>query len=184
MNNKYLALLLPLFGVIGLLVYKLLHKQVNFDPTNKNDMSTKISKMSDAGKEFIKKWEGKRLNSYDDGSGTWTIGFGHTNGVKQGQSITDNQANLYFDEDIKIFEDFVSKLELDFTQQQFDAVCSLVYNIGEGQFLSSTLYKVLKENLTNYERISAAWSLWIYAGGVILQGLKNRRLDEVKFYFS
>lgn len=185
MRNKYLTWLLPIIGIIGLLVYWWKNKQVKqvSNPVNNQPM-TPIRRMSVAGKNLIKKWEGKRLTAYDDGTGVWTIGYGHTKGVKKGQTITDAQADAYFDEDVRVFEDFVAQLDLSLLQNQFDALCCLIYNIGATQFLRSTLYGVLKETLTDKQRISAAWSMWNMAGGRVLQGLKNRRNDEINFYFS
>jgi len=88
-------------------------------------------------KNFIKGREGLRLKAYLCPAGVWTIGYGHTVGVNMGDTITEEQANKYFDADIKSYSSslirfiYVEKYnELKLTQGMLDALLSLSYNAG------------------------------------------------------
>jgi len=128
---------------------KLTQKQVNatdklisFDQHAVNDMLSIMDQMtvSDFGINLICGFEGKRLTAYDDGVGVWTIGFGTTiypNGqkVKKGDTCTDAQAKQYMQNDLKKFERTVNEaVTVPINQNQFDALVSLIYNIGSGAF--------------------------------------------------
>lgn len=91
-------------------------------------------KTSPKGIQFISSFEGCRLKSYRDPTGTWTIGYGHTVGVMPGQSITMQQALLYLAQDIAGKENYVNKYDsiYHFNQNQFDALVSFCYNCGQG----------------------------------------------------
>ena len=80
---------------------------------------------SQNGINLIKRFEGCRLTSYKCPSGKWTIGYGHTNGVKQGQKITKIKAEEYLKNDLKAFENAVEKMvKVPLNQNQFDALVS------------------------------------------------------------
>ncbi|MBQ5930381.1 MAG: lysozyme, partial [Clostridia bacterium] len=66
-------------------------------------------RISKNGIDLIKKFEGCRLTAYKCPSGIYTIGYGHTSGVKKGQKITQKQAEAYLREDVKKFENGVNK---------------------------------------------------------------------------
>lgn len=100
--------------------------------------------LSKEGAAAIGKHEGLRLDAYQDDAGVWTIGYGHTAGVKPGMVITKDQADKYFIQDTKEFQDSVNRLvKVDVTQAQFDALVSLTFNIGAGRLSKSTLLKKL-----------------------------------------
>lgn len=81
---------------------------------------------------LIKKYEGCRLEAYKCLAGIWTIGYGHTGGIRKGQKITQAQADAYLKEDIPKFEKNVSKYgsKYGWNQNEFDALVSFAYNIG------------------------------------------------------
>ena len=138
--------------------------------------------ISEKGKALIKKYEGLKLSAYKCPAGVWTIGYGHTTGVFEGQKITQKKADEFFDNDIKKFEKIVLELcKVPLTQGQFDALVSLVYNIGKTAFSNSTLLKLL--NQKNYSATAKQFTRWVFANGEKLQGLVKRR-EEEKFLFE
>lgn len=129
-------------------------------------------KLGKAGEEIIKEFEGLKLKAYKCPGGVWTIGWGHTNGVKQGQTITKEQAQQLFDADMKEFENWVNKLvKFKMTQNQFDALVSFTFNLGPGGL--QTLIR--NRNIT---QIADAMLLYNKAGGVVQPGLVRRRKME------
>ena len=135
------------------------------------------------GIEFIKAHEGLRLDAYLCPAGVPTIGYGHTHGVKMGDRITEEQAERLLIGDLAVAERGVNRYGFDLTQNQFDALVSFVYNIGAGNFRSSTLLKRLKDN-PNDPDIEYQFRRWVYGGGKVLPGLVRRRKDEAKLYFN
>lgn len=142
-------------------------------------------KTSEKINSMIKAWEGCRLKAYRCPAGVWTIGYGHTEGVKAGMTITQQQADAMFEEEIEKFEKQVRPLVADvkLTQNQYDALVSLAYNIGVGGLKKSTLLKKVKAN-PNDPSIRTSFMQWIRGGGKILPGLQKRREMEANHYFS
>ena len=146
------------------------------------ELKPSIMKTSASGVDMICGFEGKRLVAYDDGVGVWTIGFGTTvypNGVKvkRGDTCTDAQAKQYMQHDLIKFEKAVNEsVTVPLSQNQFDALVSLAYNIGTGAFAKSTLVKKL--NAGDYNGAAEQFLVWNKAGGKIMQGLVNRRQQE------
>lgn len=99
------------------------------EETGGNEMQT-----SGAGLNLIKSFEGCRLQAYQDSGGVWTIGYGHTNGVLPGQTITQQQAEEFLKQDLKNAEKYVGQYDhiYHFKQYQFDALVSFTYNAGAG----------------------------------------------------
>ena len=89
--------------------------------------------------EKLKSFEGCRLQAYQDAAKVWTIGYGHTKGVRRGDNITQEKAEEYLREDVEEVEGQILALNLNLTQPQFDALVSFVYNVGIGAFKKSTL---------------------------------------------
>lgn len=142
-------------------------------------------KTSEVGLNIIKKWEGLRLSAYPDPAThgePYTIGYGHTSRagppkVTPGMRISNSEASDILKDDLKKFEDAVSKLlKRTPTQSQFDAMVSLTFNIGEGNFKNSTVLR--KFNAGDIEGAAEAFMLFVKAGGKVMQGLVNRRSDE------
>jgi len=140
-------------------------------------------KTSDKGIEFIKRHEGLRLKAYQCPAGVWTIGYGSTGGVRPGDVITEAQAEVKLREDLRTAENEVNRHKLNINQNQFDSLVSFTFNVGSGNFRSSTLLKRIKEN-PNHPDIKNQFNRWIYAGGKVLHGLIKRRAEEAKLYFK
>ncbi len=139
-------------------------------------------KISTNGINMICGFEGLRLKAYDDGVGVWTIGTGTTvypNGVKvkKGDTCTAEQAKTYFKHDLAKFEKTVNEsVIVPLSQNQFDALVSLTYNIGSGAFNNSTLLKKL--NKGDYQGAADQFLVWNKAGGKVMKGLVRRREAE------
>lgn len=139
-------------------------------------------KTSAIGRRLIKTFEGYRSEAYLCPAGLWTIGYGHTSGVQPGDTCTRDEADDFLKEDLRTAENAVNAQNLDLTQAQFDALVSLVFNIGSGAFLNSTLLKLLKNDTVAREAVEDEWKRWKYSGGRELQGLVRRRAAEWSLY--
>lgn len=140
-------------------------------------------KTSPKGIALIKEFEGQRLKAYKCPGGVWTIGYGHTAGVKPGMVITEAQAEEYLKADLIAFERYLNGLGLALNQNQFDALVSFIYNVGTGNFYSSTLLRKVRANPQD-NSIMDEFLRWVYSKGRVLPGLQRRRLAEMKLYFS
>jgi len=101
-------------------------------------------KIGNKGLEMIKHFEGLELKAYQCAAGVWTIGYGHTKDVVEGDIITEEQADEMLVEELKEYENYVNTLvTCDLNQNQFDALVSWVYNLGPANLQASTLLKVL-----------------------------------------
>jgi lysozyme len=142
-------------------------------------------KASDKLISKLKEYEGLRLNAYKCPAGAWTIGYGHTKGVKQGDVITAQQAEQYLREDLYSFEQGVIVLagqkKFSMTQGQFDALVDFAYNLGLGTLRSSTLVRRIAAG-AGLEVIQAEFKKWVRAGGKVLPGLVRRREWEAQRY--
>jgi lysozyme len=144
--------------------------------------------INEAGLDMIKRFEGCELTAYQDVAGIWTIGYGHTLGVAAGMVYTQAQANQALASDLLSTETYVDTAvaAVNTTDNQFSAMVSLTYNIGVGNFASST---VLREHLAGQTQKAAdAFLLWDKAtiNGVlqVVQGLVNRRTAERALYLT
>jgi len=136
---------------------------------------------SDAGVDHLKKWEGVELEAYQDTGGVWTIGVGHTRGVTEGMTITEDQAEAFLRQDIGWAEAVVDRyVKVPLTQSQYDILVSFAFNVGEGQFRTSTLLRKL--NAGNYDAVPRQLLRWTYDNGEYIQGLKNRRIAEAAMW--
>jgi len=132
---------------------------------------------------IIRQFEGLRLRSYQCQAGIWTIGYGHTQGVRHGQTITQSQAEEYLHQDVARTEHCINIWHLDLNQNQFDALVSLVFNIGPTHFAQSTLLKKLKID-PNDPTIPAEFGRWIHVNKQPNEGLRRRREQEAKLYIE
>ena len=138
---------------------------------------------SESGIKFIRDHEGCVLTAYQDGGGVWTIGVGHTRGVKAGQVITQAQADAFLEDDIAPVEACInSAVSVVLNQNQFDALASFTFNVGESAFKNSTLLKKL--NSGDYRGAADQFTRWVYDNNVFVQGLYNRRVDEKALFLS
>lgn len=103
-------------------------------------------KFSALGIGTLKEIEGCKLEAYQDIKGVWTIAFGHTKGVKEGDVVTYAEAVKLLYEDLAVSEAEVNSYCLDINQNQYDALVIFDYNIGGSQFATSTLLKKAKVN--------------------------------------
>ena len=134
-------------------------------------------KISEEGKALIKKFEGCKLESYRCSADVSTIGFGHTKGVSDGDSCTQDEADQMLTEDLEEFEGYVDKLvTLDLEQNQFDALVAWTFNLGPTNLKSSTMLQVLNEGKKS--EVPFQMKRWNKAGGKVLQGLVRRREAE------
>lgn len=133
--------------------------------------------ISEKGLRLIKNFEGCRLTAYKCSAGVWTIGWGHTAGVKQGMTITQKQANDMLKTDLVVYENHVKSLKREFNQNEFDALVSFCYNCGIGSL------KTLCKNRTNAQ-IAEALLLYNKAGGRVLEGLNRRRKAERELFLG
>lgn len=141
-------------------------------------------KISAAGIELLKQFEGCRLTAYQDSVGVWTIGFGTTAGVKEGQTISQVKAEEYLRSDLAIFEKAVTEsLKVPVNQNQFDALVSFTYNVGVSAFRSSTLLNLINEK-TDKKVVAAEFSKWVKAGNQTLPGLVSRRKAESELFLK
>lgn len=134
-------------------------------------------KSSDTLINFIKRTEGCRLTAYQDSVGVWTIGYGHTQGVRRGDRITQQQADDFLRGDLSRFEAIAAKTPGVRTQGQFDAVADFCYNCGPGNFQNSTLRRFITSGRKDWE-IQKEFLKWTRAGGKELGGLVSRRVWE------
>lgn len=143
-------------------------------------------RISNKGRDFIKGFEALRLVAYPDpgtGGKPWTIGWGHTKGVKQGDRITQEQAEQFISDDLAVFELTVnSAIKRPMTQNQFDAMVSLAFNIGGSAFAGSTLVK--KFNAGDAKGAADEFPKWKNSGGKVMPGLVKRRAAERETFLS
>lgn len=141
--------------------------------------------ISSAGLDsLVKRFEGLSLKAYPDPATKgipYTIGYGHTGGVKPTDTCTLEEACNFLATDIKSAERSVSTLvSAPLNQFQFDALVSFVFNIGEPKFRVSTLLS--KVNGKDYEGASKEFVKWKMAAGKVMNGLLRRREAEAKWF--
>ena len=136
-------------------------------------------KTSSKGVSLIKSFEGCRLKAYKCPAGVWTIGYGHTAGVIEGDTITQEQADEYLRNDLAKYEKAVLNYDgiYHFNQNQFDALVSFTYNCGVGNLKNLT-----QNGKRTLAQISVKILLYNKAGGVVLRGLQRRRAAEKELF--
>lgn len=145
-------------------------------------------KLSTAGLDLIKEFEGYHTRQPDGSAkaylcpaGVWTIGWGCTEGVKEGMTVTAEQATAMLATEMAKHEAAVERLvKVPLTQGQFDALVSFSYNVGAAALEGSTLLKLL--NAGDYAGAKGQFSRWTKAGGVELAGLVRRRAREAEVF--
>jgi lysozyme len=147
-------------------------------------------KTSQTGIDLIKSFEGLELTAYKCPAGIVTIGYGSTyypdkSPIKMGDKLKDKiAAEELLKATLLTFESTINGLFYNITlkQNQFDALVSLVFNIGPNAFAASTLLKKAKVN-PNDKSIEIEFNRWVNGGGKKLPGLIRRRKAESKLYF-
>ncbi len=140
--------------------------------------------ISDRGTELVAKYEGCRLEAYKCPAGVWTIGYGHTAGVSQGDRLPSQEAaRALLKEDLKKYGDHVNScvkkglITFPINQNQFDALTSFCYNCGNGN---------LQKLVSGRDAATIAEKLLLYnkGGGKVLPGLVRRRKEERALFLS
>jgi lysozyme len=132
------------------------------------------------GRKMIEGFEALRLEAYKDAVGVWTIGYGHTGDVKQGDKITEHQADAIMTVDLDRFEKAISVLCPGANQNQFDAMVSLAFNVGINAFSRSQLLAFAKAG--KFDDAAAQFMRWTLTAGKVLPGLVKRRAAERKLF--
>ena len=141
-------------------------------------------KISNQGIDFICRCEELKLEAYKDIKGIWTIGYGHTgHEVKFKMTITKEQAEEYLAKDLAIAEKALTPIK-NLTQYEYDALVSLVFNIGTTKFKNSTIRRLLLQG--NKDLAANQFKVWnkvtIGNDKVVSNGLVNRRAKETKLF--
>lgn len=152
--------------------------------------------MSEHGLGLLQEWEGFELKVYKDSAGLPTIGVGHlltkselTSGkivingvpVQYSDGLTNEQALDLLSQDVKPAAQAVNGgVKVTLTQNQFDALVSFTFNVGVGAFTASTLLKVL--NQQQFAEVPNQLLRWVRSGGQVMQGLLNRRNNEISLW--
>ena len=138
-------------------------------------------KTSQRGINLIKQFEGVRLTAYKCPAGVYTIGYGHTRGVKRGMKITEEEASAYLTADLLNSEKAVERYDsvYHWNQNEFDALVSFTFNCG-----AANLRALLRNGRRNRTQIAATLPLYRKAGGKVLKGLERRRAAEKALFLE
>ena len=146
---------------------------------------TEPTRTSQDGIDLIKSFEGLRLESYYCSSNVLTIGYGHTNGVYEGQVITEQDAEELLRKDLMWFEQEVSRLILPkLTQHEFDAIVSFAFNVGSGALSDSTFCRRMNAGENKAKCFREEFPKWVNGPNGPLPGLVRRRDAEVELATS
>lgn len=142
----------------------------------------KNMRISREGINLIKWFEGYREREYLDSAGKRTIGYGHLiRKSERFEKLTKEEAEKILLRDLEIAEKAIKEnVKVELNQRQYDALISLVYNIGVNNFLKSTLLKKL--NSGDYNGAGMEFKKWVYAGGKKIRGLEKRREKEKELF--
>ena len=138
-------------------------------------------KTSQRGINLIKQFEGVRLTAYKCPAGVYTIGYGHTRGVKRGMKITEEEASAYLTDDLLNSEKAVERYDsvYHWNQNEFDALVSFTFNCG-----AANLRSLLRNGRRNRSQIAETLPLYRKAGGKVLKGLERRRAAEKALFLE
>lgn len=135
--------------------------------------------VSNNGYRLIKSFEGLRLIAYRCPAGKWTIGYGHTRGVKKGMYISEGVAQHFLIEDVQRVEPVIQRYDKKYhwTQNEFDALASFAFNCGTGN-----LHKLLGYGTRSKQVIAQKLLSYNKANRRVLPGLVRRREAEQKMF--
>lgn len=142
-------------------------------------------KLGPRGETLIKSYERLRLQAYKAAphETVWTIGWGHTRGVRQGDVITEEQAHLHFLDDVLPLEAALMLVRAPLTPSMTDALISLMFNCGKGAIArGTTIAHALDDR--DYFAAWRAFALWTRGGGQHMLGLARRRATEMTLFFE
>lgn len=127
--------------------------------------------------DLIKKYEGFSARPYKCPAGVLTIGYGRTIDVRPYEITTEEAETIWLDKYVKTIADQILALvNVELSNNQICALIDFVYNLGIGNFKSSTLLR--KINQGDFSAAANEFLKWNKAGGIVLKGLENRRIAE------
>lgn len=134
--------------------------------------------------DLVKNFEGKYLKTYRCPAGVLTIGYGHTGAdVTLGMVITEQEAEILLQNDLTHAASVVARMvHIDLDANQFGALASFVFNVGEGAFQNSTMLRDI--NAGNFDDAAQQFGRWVHGGGNVLPGLVRRRDAERMLFLS
>lgn len=136
---------------------------------------------TDAALAVIRRYEGLRLTSYRCPAGKWTVGYGHTQDVRPGMTISPSEAEALLHEDAEVAADSVRRIvKVPLKQHEFDALVSFLFNIGEGRLTDTNTLRLLNEG--RREAFLNMHGRWVRSNGKVLPGLISRREAEAKLF--
>ncbi|MGM9993291.1 MAG: lysozyme [Candidatus Avigastranaerophilus sp.] len=158
-----------------LLNYKNIANWGEYNSTFSDDLKEKL-------KQFLRKEEGLKLKAYKIGKDVWTIGYGHTQGVKAGDQITKEKAEELLEQDINEHIKQLKIIEVPLSDNQKIAMASLAFNLGGTKFRRKDLIKYI--NNGDYENVAKEFGLIVYSANGKDAGLVNRRKREKELFFT
>jgi lysozyme len=140
--------------------------------------------LSESGLNRIKSFEDCSLTAYQDSGGVWTIGWGYTGpGISEGVCWTQSLADAMLIQDVSGAVAEVNRcVTVPLSQGEFDALVSFVYNVGDGQFESSSMLRLL--NAGEYALAADQFDRWDHVHGFAMAGLLRRRMAEEQEFDS
>lgn len=181
---RWLQALAALLVYVWLAVFAAMMVVVHTHPARGAERLIMTRRISAAGLEHIKHFEGLRLSSYFCSSNVCTIGWGHTGqDVKPGMVITRERAEELLRQDLDKAERAVAELvKVSLTDGQHAACVDLVFNIGRDAFARSTLLKLL--NKRQFTQAGDQLLRWVHSGSAVIAGLQRRRLAARNMWFN
>lgn len=136
-------------------------------------------KINEKGLEIIRSFEGCRLSAYRCSAGVLTIGYGHTSGVYEGMKITQEEAENFLINDLRVFEHHVENFndKYNFTSNEFSALVSFAFNVG-------SIYGLTANGTRDKATIADKIPLYDKCNGKRLEGLRRRREAERNLFLS
>ena len=181
-------LVIAIISIIAIIIFCL------FQGERTEDMPEQevITCSSEAIRSKIREWEGFAPTAIWDVF-AYSYGYGHTSSdVQKGDTITESEAITLFNEDIKVFDEavaeFASAHNIEFTQNEFDALVSFCYNLGAGALKKyeaqdhDLIDMIANKDIANKETLMYEWERYCHANGVELAGLKARRQYEANLF--
>ena len=151
------------------------------DTSERTALGASNMQISEEGISLIKHFEGCGLEAYQDSIGIWTIGYGTIKGVKEGDQINQDEAEHLLQEEMPEYEGYINEMvNVPLEQNQFDALCSWVFNLVHKNLSESTLLRVLNDE--KYDEVPKQIVRWNKAGGQVLKGLVKRRQAEADMF--
>lgn len=147
-----------------------------------------------AGLPLVKKYEQCRLTAFIPVPGDpWTLGWGRTKGIVEGQTCTQDEADSWIIDDYDEAQEIVlNAVTSDLTDNQLGALTSFVYNVGPGipsvkdgfchLITGGPSHLLIYANRGDWKNCAGQFSLWVHAHGITLLGLVNRRKDEAALF--